>query len=119
MFTFLQRATPAAKVADVLWTDVRDGHTTRGLVSAASDPGTALDEVIYWRGFATDVTIHRVFQHQSVVESALRDSFLQRLRDYAIARGCTPCPVGDWLADSPNWHVPRARPRHGRSGAAP
>jgi hypothetical protein len=69
-----------------------------------------LDEVVYFRGFATDLTIHRVFQHPSTTESALRESFLQRLRDYAIARGCTPCPVGDWLTDSPNWH-PHSRGR--------
>jgi len=105
MFRLFEKATPVAEVADVLWTDVRDGQTTRGLASAASDSAAALDEVIYWRGFVTDLTIHRVLQHQSMVESALRDSFLQRLRDYAIARRCPPCPAGDWLADSPNWHV--------------
>jgi hypothetical protein len=105
MFKFFQKPTPAAKVADALWGEVRDGETTRGLASAASNPDAALDEIIYWRGFVADLTIHRVFQHQSALESALRDSFLERLRDYAIARRCPPCPVGDWLADSPNWHV--------------
>jgi hypothetical protein len=35
----------------------------------------------------------------------LRDCFLDRLRDYAVARRCTPCPIGDWVADSPNWHI--------------
>src|ERR1700730_745208 len=102
---FFQKATPAAKVADVLWVDVRDGQRTRDLASAASDSDAALDEIIYFRGFVTDLTIHRVFQQEAAIESALRDSFLHRLRDYAIARRSTPCPLGDWLADSANWHV--------------
>ena len=111
MFTFLKTATPAAEVADALWVEVRDGQITRELAAAASEDtaqsDVALDEVIYFRSFATDLTIHRVFQHQTALESALRDSFLQRLRDYAIARRCTPCPLGDWVADSPNWHIDR------------
>src|SRR6266446_136292 len=99
MFTLFSKATPAADVADALWTEVRDGDMTRELSAAASEDSSpldaALDEVVYFRGFATDLTIHRVFQQPSAGGSAVRESFLQRLRDYAIARRCTPCPVGD------------------------
>jgi hypothetical protein len=109
MFTLFTKVIPAADVADALWTEIRDGHMTRELAAAASEDrshlNAALDEVVYFRGFATDLTIHRVFHQPSAGGSALRESFLQRLRDYAIARRCTPCPVGDWLADSADWQV--------------
>ena len=35
----------------------------------------------------------------------MRDSFLDRLRDYAVTQQCTPCPIGDWVGDSPNWFI--------------
>ena len=109
MFTFLKTAAPAEAVADALWTEVRDGDMTRELAAGASGDSarvdSALDEVVYFRGFATDLTIHRAFQRPSAGETTLRESFLQRLRDYAIARRCTPCPVGDWLAGSTDWQV--------------
>jgi hypothetical protein len=110
MFKFLKAATPAAQVADALWVEVRDGQMTRVLAGAASEesaPSDAvLDEVIYFRSFVIDLTIHRVFQQQIALESALRDSFGQRLSDYAIARRCTPCPIGDWLFDnSARWEI--------------
>ena len=109
MFTFFKAAAPAAELADALWTQVRDSDMTRELAAAASTESshveTAFDEVVYFRGFATDLTIHRVFQRPNADEAALRELFLQRLRDYAIARRCSPCPVGDWLADSSDWQV--------------
>jgi hypothetical protein len=103
-------ATPAKQVADAIWARVHDGEMTRDLAASASEHrsqshAAAQDEAIYFLGFATDLTIHRVFQQQPTVESALRGSFLDRLRDYAIIRRCTPCPVGDWLLDSPTWQV--------------
>jgi hypothetical protein len=109
MFTFFKRARPAQEIADVLWTEVRDGDMTREMAAAASEDRSrfdlAVDEVVYFRSFAMDLTIHRVFQHDTAREAGLRESFLQRLRDYAIARRCAPCPVGDWITDSPNWHI--------------
>jgi hypothetical protein len=109
MFTFLKTATPAAEVADALWTVVRDSELNRELAAVASEHRSrfeeALDEVVYFRSFTTDLAIHRVFEHRTAEESALRESFLQRLRDYAIARRCAPCPDGDWLADIPIWHI--------------
>jgi hypothetical protein len=64
MFKFLKAATPAAEVADVLWVEVRDGQATRDLAAAASEDSAqsnaALDEVIYFRSFVTDLTIHRI-----------------------------------------------------------
>jgi hypothetical protein len=109
MFSFLKTATPAGQVADALWTEVRDGKMTRELAAAASEDGSpsdsTLDEIVYFRGFATDLTIHRVFQRPSAGEAALRGSFLQRVRDYAIVRRCTPCPAGNSLLDSADWQV--------------
>src|SRR6266852_9230634 len=104
MFKFLKRPMPAAEIADGLWDGVSGSKRARELAASASEDASrpdpaVLDEIIYFLGFATDLIIHRVFQHQSALESALRDSFLDRLRDYAVARGCTPCPIGDWVAD--------------------
>lgn len=109
MVKFLKPAAPAVELADALWKEVRDGDATRQLAGTASEERSqfeaAFDEIVYFRGFATDLTIHRVFQRPSVGESVLRELFLQRLRDYAISRRCTPCPVGEWQAENTIWHV--------------
>ncbi|HJZ65501.1 MAG TPA: hypothetical protein VKD70_14350 [Candidatus Acidoferrum sp.] len=110
MFAFFKKAMPAAEVANELWGGISGNHRVLELAASALEAtarpdAAALGEIIYFLGFATDLTIHRVFQHQPALEAALRDSFLDRLRDYAVARQCTPCPIGDWVGDSPNWFI--------------
>jgi hypothetical protein len=110
MFAFLKKAKPATEVANELWGGISGNHRVRELAASALETtarpnAAAIGEIIYFLGFATDLTIHRVFQHQPALEAALRDSFLDRLRDYAVAQQCTPCPIGDWVGDSPNWFI--------------
>lgn len=110
MFAFFKKALPTAEVANELWGGISGNHrvpelATSVLETTAQPDAAALGEIIYFLGFATDLTIHKVFQHQPGLEAGLHDSFLDRLRDYAIARHCTPCPIGDWVGDSPNWFI--------------
>ena len=110
MVAFFKKALPAAEVAKELWGRISGNHRVPELAASALETtaqpdAAALGEIIYFLGFATDLTIHQVFEHQPALEAALRDSFLDRLRDYAVARHCTPCPIGDWVGDSPNWHI--------------
>jgi hypothetical protein len=57
-------------------------------------------------GFATDLTIHRVFKSDPRLEHALREEFLDHVRGYARYQQCTPCPVEDWVADNSNiWGI--------------
>jgi hypothetical protein len=51
-------------------------------------------------GFATDVTIHRVFKNDARLEHALREEFLDHVRGYARYQQCKPCPIRYWRADS-------------------
>jgi len=110
MFAFFKKAMPAAEVANELWGGISGNHRVRELAASALETtarpdAAALGEIIYFLGFATDLTIYQVFQDQPALEAALRHSFLDRLRDYAVARHCTPCPIGDWVGDSPNWFI--------------
>ena len=110
MFAFFKKAMPAAEVANELWGGISGNHRVPELAASALETtaqpdAAALGEIIYFLGFATGLTIHQVFQHQPALEAALRDSFLDRLREYAVARDCTPCPIGHWVGDSPNWHI--------------
>jgi hypothetical protein len=114
MFEFLKKgppATPAYEVATALWIHgVSDDPMMRGLAAAASEENSlseaiVLDEAVYFMSFATDLTIHRVFKSDASVEHALREEFLDHVRGYARYQQCTPCPVGDWLADSNIWEI--------------
>lgn len=110
MVAFFKKALPAAEVVNELWGRISGNHRVPELAASALETtappdAAAIGEIIYFLGFATDLTIHQVFQHQPALEAALHDSFLGRLRDYAVTRQCTPCPIGDWVGDSPNWHI--------------
>ena len=110
VFTFLKKATPTTEVATALWAGVLDGPMTGGLAGSVSEENSlshaaALDEAVYFLGFATDLTIHRVFERNGKREQALREAFLSHLRAYAVERRCSPCPVGDWLDDSNIWEI--------------
>ena len=110
MVAFFKKPMPAAEVAKELWGGISGNHRVPELAASALETtaqpdAAALGEIIYFLGFATDLTIQQVFQHQPALEAALRDSFLDRLHDYAVAQQCTPCPIGDWVGDSPNWFI--------------
>src|SRR5262249_43250594 len=109
MFAFFKKGMPAAEVASELWGGISGNHRVRELAASAlettAQPDAAALEIIYFLSFATDLSIHRVFQHKPALEAALRDSFLDRPRDYAVARQCTPCPIGGWVGDSSNWFI--------------
>ena len=116
MFDFLKKgppATPAIEVANALWIHgvSPDSPDTRMLAELASEGNSlsetiVLDEAVYFMSFATDLTIHKVFQSDARLEHALREEFLDHVRGYARYQECTPCPVGDWLhADSNPWEI--------------
>jgi hypothetical protein len=114
MFTFFKKATPATpavEVANALWIHgVSDSPETRTLAAEASEGNSlsdtiVFDEAVYFMSFATDLTIHRVFKNDARLEHALRQEFLDHARGYARYQQCTPCPVGDWLADSNIWEI--------------
>jgi hypothetical protein len=110
MFALFKKARPAAEVANELWGGISGNDRVPALAASASETtaqpdAAALGEIIYFLSFATDLTIHQVFQHHPAQEAVLRDSFLDRSRDYAVARHCTPCPIGHWVGDSPNWFI--------------
>jgi hypothetical protein len=114
MFEFLKKGppVPAYKVATALWATegVSNGPMTRGLAAMASEgnslPETVIfDEVVYFRSFTTDLTIHRVFKNDPSLEHALRQEFLDHVRGYARYQQCIPCPVGDWVGDSNIWEI--------------
>lgn len=110
MFAFLKRATPVVDVGNALWAAVRDDPTTHQLAASLSEENSmpraeALDEAVYFLSFATDLAIHRVFDSDARREHALRETFLDHLRGYAIERRCPPCPVGDWVGDSNIWEI--------------
>jgi len=107
MFAFFKKGMPAARVASELWGGISGNHRVRELAASATtaQPDAAALEIIYFLSFATDLSIHRVFQQKPALEAVLRDSFLDRPRDYAVARQCTPCPIGDWIGNSPNWFI--------------
>ena len=101
MFDFLQKgppATPAYEVANALWIHFvsPESSATRMLAEAASEANSlseriVLDEAVYFMGFATDVTIHRVFKNDARLEHALREEFLDHVRGYARYQQCKPC----------------------------
>jgi hypothetical protein len=110
MFAFFKPATPATEVANALWAQVLNSPMTRELAASASEDksmphSAALDEAVYFLGFAMDLTIHRVFERDATREQALREGFLEHLRAYATERRCPPCPSGDWLHDSDIWEI--------------
>jgi hypothetical protein len=115
MFEFLKKnppATPAIEVANALWAveGVSNGPETRTLAEIASEGNSlsntiVFDEAVYFMSFATDLTIHRVFKSDASLEHALREEFLDHVRGYARYQQCTPCPVGNWLADSNIWEI--------------
>ena len=110
MFAFFKKAMPAAEVANELWGGISGNHRVPELAASALETtarpdAAALGEIIYFLSFATDLAIQKVFQQKPALEAALRDSFLDRPRNYAVARQCTPCPIGDWIGNSPNWSI--------------
>ena len=118
MFAFLKRATPATEVGDALWHGVLDGPMTHSLATSASKDNSlshaeAFNEAVYFLSFATDLSIHRVFAGDARREHALREAFLDHVRDYATEGHCPPCPVGDWVADSNIWEIHARGPNHG------
>ena len=96
MFDFLQKgppATPAYEVANELWIHFvsPESSAPRMLVATASkvnslSEAVVLDEAVYFMGFATDGTIHRVFKDDARLEHALREEFLDHVRGYARYR---------------------------------
>jgi hypothetical protein len=107
MFEFLKKTTPAIEVANALWIHgVSDGSQTRALADMArKENSLVFDEAVYFMSFATDLAIYRAFKSDARLEHALRKEFLDHVRGYAKYHKCTPCPVGDWLADSNIWEI--------------